>query len=181
MAVLVKEEGVTQHPLFVDYGQLGRERELMACQSNFAKHDLPAPTVADLSGYGRLLSSGLTDRAKDIYTDAFLPCRNLFFLTVAAAFAFQCGASSVGIGLLNERFSLFPDQTSAFLNEAEAILTQALGKSINVVAPLMTFSKADVMRVAKDRGITATYSCHAGTEIPCGVCVSCREYIGLEV
>ncbi len=32
MAVLAKEEGLTQHPLFIDYGQLGCRRELRACR-----------------------------------------------------------------------------------------------------------------------------------------------------
>jgi 7-cyano-7-deazaguanine synthase len=87
----------------------------------------------------------------------------------------------VGIGLLDEAFSLFPDQTKGFLSEAEALLSRALGKFIKVISPLMTFSKADVLKIAKAKGITGTYSCHAGKDSPCGQCVACREYIGLEV
>jgi 7-cyano-7-deazaguanine synthase len=181
MAVLTKEEGLTQFPLFIDYGQLGREKEFQACQANFKRFGLPEPKVAPMSGYGSLLSSGLTDSKKHIFNDAFLPCRNLMFLTVGAAYAFQCGASAVGIGLLDEVFSLFPDQTRGFLSDAEGLLSKALGKSIKVISPLMTFSKADVLKIAKAKGITGTYSCHAGTEVPCGICVACREYIGLEV
>ncbi|MDH4188314.1 MAG: 7-cyano-7-deazaguanine synthase [Nitrospira sp.] len=181
MAVLTREEGLTQFPLFIDYGQLGRDKELQACLMNFKRYDLPEPTVAPLSGYGSLLSSGLTDARKHIFNDAFLPCRNLMFLTVGAAYAFQCGASAVGIGLLDEAFSLFPDQAKGFLSDAEALLSKALGKSIRVITPLITFSKADVLKIAKAKGITRTYSCHAGTEVPCGQCVACREYIGLEV
>lgn len=181
MAVLTKEEGLTQFPLFIDYGQLGRERELLACKSNFHQHGLPEPQVASLSGYGNLLPSGLTDSNKHVFKDAFLPCRNLMFLTVGAAYAFQRGVSAVGIGLLDEAFSLFPDQTKAFLSDAEALLARTLGKTIKVITPLMTFSKADVLKIAKAKGVTKTYSCHAGTESPCGICVACREYIGLEV
>jgi len=181
MALLTKEEGLTQFPLFIDYGQLGRDKELQACRANFKRHGLPEPMIAPLSGYGSLLSSGLTDPNKHILKDAFLPCRNLMFLTVGAAYAFQCGASAVGIGLLDEAFSLFPDQTKGFLSDAEALLSKGLGKPIRVISPLMTFSKADVLKIAKAKGITGTYSCHAGTEPPCGKCVACREYIGLEV
>lgn len=181
MALLAKEEGMTQFPLFIDFGQLGRDRELKACNSNFAKHGLPAPQVASLGGYGALLSSGITDPSKHILEDAFLPCRNLMFLTVGAAYAYQCAATTVGIGLLDEAYHLFPDQTRKFLSETEALLSQSLGKHIRVVAPLISFSKADVLAVARARGITGTYSCHAGTEKPCGVCIACREYIGLEV
>lgn len=181
MALLAKEEGLTQFPLFIDYGQLGRDRELQACQVNFRRHELPEPMVVSLGGYGALLSSGLTDPSKHLFEDAFLPCRNLMFVTLGAAYAFRCGATSVGIGLLDEAFSLFPDQTRGFLCDAEALLSRSLARSIKLVAPLMSFSKADVVAVAQAKGITGTYSCHAGTETPCGVCVACREYIGLEV
>lgn len=180
MAVLAKEEGMTQFPLFVDYGQLSHQKEWDACQANFRKHELPEPKVASLSGYGALLSSGLTDSSKHVREDAFLPCRNLMFITVAAGYAFQCDADSVGIGLLDEAFSIFPDQTRRFLSEAEELLATALPKPIRLVAPLMTFSKAEVMAMAEAKGIAGTYSCHAGTDAPCGVCVACREYISLE-
>ncbi len=181
MALLAKEEGLTQLPLFIDYGQLGRDRELQACQINFRRHGLPEPTVASLGGYGALLPSGLTDPERGIFEDAFVPCRNLMFLTVGAAYAFQKGATAIGIGLLDEAFSLFPDQTQGFLTDTELLLSRSLAKPIRLVAPLMSFSKADILGIAKAKGITGTYSCHAGTETPCGVCVSCREYTGLEV
>lgn len=181
MAILASEEGMTQFPLFIDYGQLGRDRELRACQANLSRHGLPTPKIADLGGYGALLSSGLTDPKKRIFEDAFLPCRNLMFVTVGAAYAYQCGASAVGIGLLDEVFSLFPDQTKSFLADAEALLSRGLGRAVKLVTPLMSFSKAEVLEIAKAKGISGTYSCHAGTEHPCGVCVACREYIGLEV
>jgi 7-cyano-7-deazaguanine synthase len=181
MAVLANEEGMTQLPLFIKYGQLGCARELRACQINFSRHGLPTPEIADLSGYGMLLSSGLTDPTKRIFEDAFLPCRNLMFVTVGAAYAYQIGASSVAIGLLDEAFSLFPDQTKGFLMETETLLSRSLARSVKLVTPLMSFSKAEVLAIAKAKGISGTYSCHAGTESPCGVCVACREYIGLEV
>lgn len=181
MALLAKEEGLTQFPLFIDYGQLGRGRELQACQTNFRRHGLPEPKVAGLGGYGALLSSGLTDPSKHILEDAFLPCRNLMFLALGAAYAYQCGATAVGIGLLDEAFSVFPDQTKRFVADTEELLSKGLGKAIRLVTPLMSYSKAQVLGIAKARGITGTYSCHAGTEPPCGKCVACREYIGLEV
>jgi 7-cyano-7-deazaguanine synthase len=167
--------------LFIDYGQLGRERELKACRANLHRHNLPPPEVASIGGYGALLPSGLTDPSKHVLEDAFLPCRNLLFLTLGAAYAYQRGASAVSIGLLDEAFSLFPDQTRQFVADSQELLSRGLGKSIILVTPLMSFSKAQVVGIAKSRGITGTYSCHAGTEPPCGKCVACREYIGLEV
>ncbi|MDP1611184.1 MAG: 7-cyano-7-deazaguanine synthase [Sulfuritalea sp.] len=181
MAVLGQEAEVEMNPLFIDYGQINLDREWNACQANFARLNLPTPQIASLGGYGKLLPSGLTDRTRHIVEDAFLPGRNLLFLLVGAGYAVQRGSSAVSIGLLDERNRLFPDQTRGFLSNAQELLTTALGKPISVVAPLMSFSKADVLQAAKERGIDGTYSCHTGNATPCGTCIACREYIGLEV
>ena len=55
VAKIAQEEGVVQHPLFIDYGQICRDRELMACKQAMVSLNLPEPKVADLSGYGRLI------------------------------------------------------------------------------------------------------------------------------
>ena len=175
MALLANKEGITQHPLFIDYGQLGGKKELSSCRAIHAAYGLPEPVVLPLAGFGKVISSGLTDRGKDIFADAFLPGRNLLFLLAGAAYAYQANASAVAIGLLSEETHLFPDQTAQFLILAEAMLSLCMGRDIRVVAPLMKFYKSDVLELAKSYGLTGTYSCHSGHDEPCGVCVSCRE------
>ena len=128
-----------------------------------------------LAGFGEIISSGLTDKQKDIFVNAFLPGRNLLFLLAGAAYANQVDASAVAIGLLNEKNHLFPDQTRNFLIQAEAILSLCMGENIRIIAPLMEFYKSDVLRLAKRYGLTGTYSCHSGLAEPCGICVSCKE------
>lgn len=181
MAVLTKEEGLTQFPLFIDYGQLNREKELNACLYNFERYRLPKPKIMNIAGFGALVSSGITDPSKMIFEDAFLPCRNLLFLTLGTAYAYQKRANAVAVGLLNETFSLFPDQTMDFIKSTEALLSKSIGRQIRILTPLMSFSKAEVLKIANLKGINGTYSCHAGTTTPCGVCVACKEYIDLEV
>ena len=181
MALMIQEEGIEQFPLFIDYGQLGREREFKACLKNFQRYSLPRPVVANLSGYGQLLPSGLTDPGKRIFEDAFLPCRNLLFLLVAGAYAYQKSANAAAIGLLDEQYSIFPDQTMSFIKDAEMLLTKSLGRPLTILTPLISFSKGDVVKVARAKGINGAYSCHAGTENPCGVCVACREFNNVEV
>ena len=181
MALLTLEEGIDQFPLFIDYGQLSKEKELNACLYNFRRYKLPSPQIMKISGYGELLSSGLTDDSKHIFEEAFLPCRNVMFLTVGAAYAYQSGAGAVAIGLLNEKFSLFPDQTMKFIREAQTLISTSLGCLIKILTPLISFSKADVVGIARAKGISKTYSCHAGTNTPCGICVACREFGDLEV
>ncbi len=176
VACLAKEEGVRQFPLFVDYGQRARERELAACRSAMAGLGLPEPQIADLSGYGRLIRSGLTDTGLRIIEDAFTPGRNMLFLLTAAAHAIQMNADAVSIGLLHEDTSLFPDQTTAFLADAEHMIERCMGQRIRVLAPLSMFHKHEVVELARSKGISGTYSCHLGEATPCMDCISCNEF-----
>jgi len=180
MALLAKKEGIIQYPLFIDYGQRAREKELCACRDIHAAHDLPKPVVITLSGFGEIISSGLTDKNKDIFADSFLPGRNLLFLLAGAAYAYQVHASAVSIGLLNEEIHLFPDQTAQFLTQAEAMLSLCMERNIRVITPLMKFYKSDVIGLAKKYRLTGTYSCHSGLDEPCGVCVSCKEILSAQ-
>jgi 7-cyano-7-deazaguanine synthase len=176
VALLAKEAGVALHPLFIDYGQRARDRELDACRRAMRRLALPEPKVADLAGYGDLVRSGLTDKRLRVYEDAFTPGRNTLFLLVAAAYAAQVGADAVSIGLLNEDASLFPDQTRRFVSSVEAMIELAVGRPVRILVPLADFHKRDVVALAKAKGIDGTYSCHLGEEIPCGHCIACLEF-----
>ncbi|MEP4442971.1 MAG: 7-cyano-7-deazaguanine synthase, partial [Hyphomicrobiales bacterium] len=55
VALLAKEEGLEQFPLFVDYGQRARDKELDACRRVLARLDLPSAEVAGLGGFGSLI------------------------------------------------------------------------------------------------------------------------------
>lgn len=176
LSKLAQEEDLQQFPLFVDYGQIACERELAACRGTMDKLGLPTPKVARLSGYGELIQSGLTNQKLRVLEDAFTPGRNMLFLLTAAAYACQVGADTVSIGLLHEDTSLFPDQTSEFLTEAQSMLSLCMGENIKVIAPLSGFHKIEVVELAATKGISGSYSCHAGGEEPCGVCIACNEF-----
>ena len=176
VAKLAQEEGLHIYPLFIDYGQRARDRELAACKLAMRKLGLPEPEIAALGGFGKLIRSGLTDENLHIIDDAFTPGRNMLFLLTAAAYAHQKSADAISIGLLHESTSLFPDQTSRFLGEAEALISLCMGRTINVLAPLAAFTKQDVVELAEAKGITGTYSCHLGKNEPCGNCIACNEF-----
>jgi 7-cyano-7-deazaguanine synthase len=128
-----------------------------------------------LSGFGKTIPSGITDRRLRINEDAFLPGRNLLFVLAGAAYAFKVQANGVALGLLDPAEHLFPDQTREFAETCEAMIETAMGRRIRVLTPLIEFSKSDVLAMAEARGLTGTYSCHAGGDTPCGVCVACVE------
>lgn len=176
IGVMAKEEGVEHFPLFIDYGQRAARKEWETCKLVHDALGLPTPTRMDLSGFGRIIASGLTREELDIKDDAFTPGRNLMFLLMGSAYAYQQRASSVAIGLLAEEFSLFPDQKPQFVTQAESTISTAMGRRIKVLTPLIEFGKADVVRLAQAKGITGTYSCHTGNSKPCGLCIACLEF-----
>ncbi len=180
MSLMAQEEGVTLFPLFVDYGQLGAAKEWDACKRLHEKYNLPEVTCMELSGFGKTIPSGITDPKLRINEDAFLPGRNLLFVLAGAAYAFKVGADSVALGLLDPADHLFPDQTKKFVEECESMIETAMGKRIAVLTPLIEFSKSDVLAMARARGLQDTYSCHAGGDTPCGVCVACVEIANAE-
>ncbi len=176
IGVMAREDGIRHHPLFIDYGQRAAHMEWETCKTVHKDLRLPEPTRMDLSGFGRVIASGLTCDRLNVKDDAFTPGRNLMFLLMGSAYAYQLGASSVAIGLLSEKLSLFPDQRTSFLAQAESAIAAAMGRQIKVLTPLIEFGKTDVVRLAKMKGIIGTYSCHTGDSAPCGRCIACLEY-----
>ncbi len=176
VGVMAKESQIDHFPLFIDYGQRAAVKEWETCQMVHRQLGLPEPTRMDLSGFGRVILSGLTSESLDIKDDAFTPGRNLMFLLMGSSYAYQVGANSVAIGLLAEQFSLFPDQRFTFIGQAEQAISAAMGRSIKVLTPLIDFGKEDVVQLATEKGISGTYSCHAGETQPCGSCIACLEF-----
>lgn len=174
--VLALEQGLEIHPLFVDYGQIAKESELNACLHSLERLGLSGPEIVNVQGFGSLYSSGLTNARMDIFEDAFLPGRNLLFLLLASTYACEIGAAGISIGILSEEYSLFPDQTAGFLSKAEDIISTMTGRDMTVIAPLIGFTKRDVVALAEKKGIVGTYSCHLGGKTPCGKCIACKEY-----
>jgi len=171
-------------PIFIDYGQLAAEKEWEACQILLEECGLPEAKKVDISGYGKAFSSALTDKEKDITNkdEAFLPGRNLLFLVIAASYAYSKKTKAIAIGLLSEETHIFPDQTEAFVVNANFAINEALGDGYMVLTPLAQFSKNDVMKLAKEYEIPIdkTYSCHSGKEGYCGECIACKEILSTE-
>ena len=175
---LIEKQGGNVYPLFIDYGQLAAKKEWDACQQLLAECEFPKAQRIDVNGFGKAISSGLTDKSKDIQKP-FLPCRNLLFLTIAASYAKTKGCTAIAIGLLNEKSHIFPDQTESFVVNTNFAINSALDDNYIILTPLIQFSKSEVIKLAEEYGIPLqkTYSCHSGEDIYCGKCVSCKEIL----
>lgn len=173
---LLRRQGIRALPVFVNYGQKNQEREFDSLLRNVKDQQFIEPVVIDISGFGKVIRTGLTDPDKRVLEDAFTPNRNLLFLTLGASVGFTKGASSLVVGLLSEKTAIFPDQSDRFLSIAEDAISESLGVSIKIYCPLRDMIKDEVVRLSHALGIKHSYSCHSGTVEPCGKCIACLEY-----
>lgn len=180
MVLLLRDSGYNVFPIFINYGQINYKREIFSAQHNAKFFNFNNIVELNISNFGKVVPSGITNDKMDIVKDAFLPNRNLLFLLCASSYGHVKDVHHIAIGLLDEKVSIFPDQTKNFILNSQNVLSQSLGSEIRISAPLLTFSKQDVIKMALDMGIHSTYSCHAGGDTPCGKCIACREFISKE-
>lgn len=112
---------------------------------------------------------------------AYLPARNMVFYSVAVAYAETLGATEIVFGSNADDAKELPDARPPFIrlmNELIKIGTRAgvEGSSIEIVNPLLKFSKTDVLKLALrlDVPLQLTWSCYENAKIPCGKCRGCR-------
>ncbi len=183
-------EGFDPYALSFDYGQRHAieiwaakrvANALGACQHQIAKIDLRI--------FG---GSALTDdiavpknrpaNEHDVPI-TYVPARNTIFLSYALGWAEVLGARDIFIGVNAVDYSGYPDCRHEFLQAFEnlaALATKAgiEGHRFRIHAPLLTMSKADIIRKGLSLGVdfSFTHSCYDPTSdgAACGECDSCR-------
>jgi 7-cyano-7-deazaguanine synthase len=149
--------------------------------------------VVDLRGYGALAESALTaDRAIAMEASGlpstFVPGRNLVFLSVAAAYAYRRGATTLVGGMCETDFSGYPDCRRATLDAMEAAVSLGLDAPMAIETPLMRRSKAETWALAEEIGgaalvdliVEQTHTCYQGDRTQrhawgygCAACPAC--------
>jgi 7-cyano-7-deazaguanine synthase len=111
----------------------------------------------------------------------YVPGRNLIFLSLAAAHAEVVGASVIYFGANILDYSGYPDCRPGFIRAFEAAVNEgtkagAEGRMLQVRAPLLMRTKADIIRKGVELGVPfqLTHSCYDPVgELACGRCDSC--------
>jgi 7-cyano-7-deazaguanine synthase len=113
-------------------------------------------------------------------SQAYLPARNIVFYGIAAAYAEALSVAKVVFGSNADDAKELPDATPDFtslMNELVRIGTRAgaEGRPIEIVNPLLKFSKAEVLRLAIKMKVPLqlTWSCYENGMAPCGKCRGC--------
>jgi 7-cyano-7-deazaguanine synthase len=170
------------HPLYVRCGLLWEDEEeaalLAFCRALRAGAirppaalELPMRDVYGKAWYasGRgIPGSSEPDGAWEI------PGRNVVLLSKAAVWCRLNGVGVLSIGTL--RGNPFPDAGADFFRKMEAALSSGLAAPIELLRPLSSLDKADVIRLGRSLPLELTLSCAAPRgSVHCGACGKCAE------
>lgn len=186
---LATRSGTPVHALTVVYGQR-HAKEVRAAAVLARRYRVRRHVVLRLP-LGPLLDSSLTDRRRRLPSQparsgripsTYVPARNTILLAIALGYAESHRLGTIVIGANAIDYSGYPDCRPAFLRAFERLARIATkagverGARIRVQAPLLSSSKADIVRTGERLGVPwfLTWSCYAGGRAPCGVCDSCR-------
>lgn len=123
------------------------------------------------------------DRTGATIPNTYVPARNLLFLSLAAAYAEDIGASRIAIGVNAVDYSGYPDCRPEFVEVFNHLLVVGTkagveGNAIVVEAPLIHLTKGEIIKRGLALGVdyALTHSCYDpdGEGRACGRCDSCR-------
>lgn len=185
---IARERGHRCHALSFDYGQRHRvELEAarrVASALGAVEHRVLTVPIGEF-GHSALTDPAIPvpERPTEGIPSTYVPARNTIFLACALGDAEVIGAQDIYIGVNAVDYSGYPDCRPEFIAAFErvaALATKAAveGRRIRIHAPLIEFSKADIIRRGTRLGVdyAMTVSCYQPDETgrACGRCDSCR-------
>jgi len=184
------------------YGQ--RHAVELECRARFAAAlrerfpawgaKLGADHAVDLSvikalGQTALTGDGEIAMGKNGLPTTFVPGRNIFFFTAAAALAYRRGIKHLVGGMCETDYSGYPDCRDDTLKSLQASLNLGLDTRLVIDTPLMWLDKAETWALAERLGgaalveliVEETHSCYRGERAKrhdwgygCGACPACE-------
>ena len=113
-------------------------------------------------------------------TPAYVPARNMVFYGIAAAYAETLKADSIVFGSNADDALELPDARPTFIQLINELIQKGTragqeGFTIQVVNPLISHSKLEVLRIAIRLNVPLelTWSCYGNGRNPCGKCRGC--------
>lgn len=179
------------YALSFDYGQKHvKELEYARAYVNELRMDASLPQithkVVDLRSVSSLLSSSLMSSGGAVpeghYEDSTMqqtvvPNRNMFMLSLAAAYAISVEAEVVYYGAHTGDHAIYPDCRPEFISAMNLAVDEGNYKAPRIVAPFINLTKGGILKVGLGLGVNyaRTWTCYAGEAISCGRCGSCQE------
>ena len=150
--------------------------------------------IIDLNFLAEISDSSLTSE-KEIEMNeeglpsTFVPGRNMFFLTCAAAVAYRVNIKNLIAGVCETDFSGYPDCRDNTIKAMQVSLNLGMGTDFVIHTPLMRIDKAKTWSMAESIGgeafvnliIDETHTCYVGNHTDkydwgygCGDCPACE-------
>jgi 7-cyano-7-deazaguanine synthase len=189
---ICRDEGYEIYALSFRYGQR-HEREIAAAKKIAIALGVREHRVAeiDLRIFGGSALTDMIDVPKNRAESeiaagipiTYVPARNTIFLSYALAWAEVLGAPDIFIGINALDYSGYPDCRPEFVTAFENLAKLATksgmeGQRFRIHAPLISLSKAEIIRRGTELGIdfSLTHSCYDPTADgrACGRCDSCQ-------
>ncbi len=187
---LARDRGFRCHALSFRYGQ-SHAVELAAARRvaeslSAAEHRVLELPLEELGGSALTDDSLQVPRDRDLESGipvTYVPARNTIFLAFGLGFAEVIGAGAIHVGVNAVDYSGYPDCRPEFIEAfrrlAGVATRQAVeGNPVEIVAPLLEMSKAEIIRTGDRLGVdySLTVSCYDPDELgrACGHCDSCR-------
>ena len=118
-------------------------------------------------------------KAENGTVSTYVPFRNGLMLSIAAARALINGCTEICYGAHADDAagSAYPDCTPQFYKAMDESIYEGSGHILHLSAPLISFTKADVVREGLRLGVPygMTWSCYEGGNEPCHRCGTCID------
>ena len=178
-------EGFDVYALSFNYGQR-HSRELEAarrvCRQLGISHKvIDIRAIHSLIDNSSLTNSDHTlptgDYDEGTMTSTVVPNRNMILLSLAIGYAVNIDAGHCFYGAHGGDHAIYPDCRPEFVEKMQAVARIANYAPVEVHAPYLTSSKADILADGIAMGLTYedTWTCYLGEAAACGKCGSCRE------
>lgn len=182
----LKDGGCDIIAVHYNYGQRTQAKELGSFQALCEVLGVVATYVIDLDFFAQIGASALTDHSIDVPTGGikpgipltYVPFRNGIFLSIAASIAEKEGAGVIGIGVVEEDSSGYPDCREGYIEVMQRAVNLGTRDetTITIEMPLVHLQKEQIVSEAVAAGVPLelTWSCYRDEATACGVCDSCR-------
>lgn len=164
-----------------DYGQ--RHKIELEAAKRIAKKLHLKHAVIKTDIFSTLGKNALTHRQKikvpkNGLPTTFVPGRNIFFLTVAAAYAYAHAIDHIVTGVCQTDYSGYPDCRKTTIRSLEKTLSYGMDRKFKIHTPLMHLTKAQTIALIERLGhfdlLGLTHTCYEGKTPPCGRCPACK-------
>lgn len=191
-AAWARDRGYRLSALSIDYGQRHRceldSARAVAASLGITDHITMAVDLAAFGGSALVDTSVAVPKGRSHdeigqgVPVTYVPARNTVFLALSLAMAETRGAEALVIGVNTIDYSGYPDCRPEFIDAFATLARLATqagveGRPLEVLAPLATLSKPEIIRLGLmlglDYGLTTSCYDPDARGRPCGACDSC--------